>query len=252
MKMLTIIISILFCICILLIGEALIAMIGKKEPFENPDRKEVILGENGKVLKYIVMGDSIGAGQGADYQKSVALQTAKYLSQNNKVSLVNLSVSGATVKSVKNDQLKKAVELRPDILLLSVGANDVTHLTRAKSLSKDLNTILSELKKSNCNMKIILTASPDMGSPPRLPQPLRYLAGIRTFQLNTSFYRIIKEQNLTLAPIAIKTGELFRNDATLFSEDKFHPNEKGYAIWTSVINAALDDSLKNQQTHCES
>jgi len=55
--------------------------------------------------------------------------------------------------------------------------------------------------------------------------------------------RQAQNYGLTFAPIADRTGPLFRRDRTLFSDDRFHPNDRGYATWTAVINEALDRAL---------
>jgi len=44
---------------------------------------------------------------------------------------------------------------------------------------------------------------------------------------------------LIFAPIAEKTGPLFRADPSLFAADRFHPNDRGYATWIPVLNEAL-------------
>ena len=97
-----------------------------------------------------------------------------------------------------------------------------------------------------------LTGAPDMGAIPRFPQPLRWLAGIRTTAVNRPIQAVIQDKKLTFAPIAAKTGSVFRQNPGLFAADKFHPNSEGYQLWTPVINAALDEALQNQPSHCRS
>ena len=65
------------------------------------------------------------------------------------------------------------------------------------------------------------------------------------------FERAIKKYELTLAPIALKTGPIFRNDRTLFASDLYHPNEKGYAVWMNVLKPALAEALVSQPSHCK-
>ncbi|MEO6509164.1 MAG: GDSL-type esterase/lipase family protein, partial [Patescibacteria group bacterium] len=227
LKILTPVLIIFGCFIFLLVAEAVLAILGNKPYPHNPDGKPTNYGQSGKLLKYVVMGDSTAAGQGADYKKGIAVGSAQHLAKEYQVTLTNFSKSGSVTQDILKIQLKKAIHSNPDIVMISVGGNDVTHLTSVNSIYHDTAKIVSELIKNNCNVKIVLTASPDMGSPPKLLQPLRHFAGIRTGQINKSFYKVIQENSLTLAPIAEKTGTLFRKDTSLFSTDKFHPNEEG-------------------------
>lgn len=228
----------------------MIASRGPKEQFINPKRTPQSFGQNKNKLRYLVMGDSTGAGQGGDYEKGIAVSTAKYLSQNHQIDFLNTSISGAKVKDVINDQLEEGLKFKPDLVLISIGANDVIRLTNIIDLESQLNELISKIIESNCNTKIVLTASPDMGAIPRFAQPLRFIAGLQTQKLNKVFNGIISKYNLTLAPIAKETGPIFRKDKTLFAVDRFHPNNEGYAVWIKVLNPSLDEALKNQPSHC--
>lgn len=250
MRLIVLLVLVFIGFIVLLVVEGFIARSGPKESFKNPERKVRRFGNSNNKIKYMVMGDSTGAGQGADYEKGIAVRTAEHLARTYSVNLLNASVSGAKVKDILNDQIKEVKKYKPDVILVSIGANDVTGLTLPQQLQSQLDEMVDELIETNCNMKIVLTASPDMGSPPRLPQPLRFVEGIFSKFANSTFYSIIEENNLTLAPIAEETGDIFRKDATLFSQDQFHPNEQGYAVWTKVLNPALDKAMKDQVSHC--
>ncbi|MEO8035609.1 MAG: GDSL-type esterase/lipase family protein, partial [Acidobacteriota bacterium] len=127
-----------------------------------------------------------------------------------------------------------------------LGANDVTHLTPIGSQRRNVETIIAGLRATNPNVAIVVTGSPDMGSPPRIPRLLRGLAGRRTRSVNEMYRALVREKGLTFAPIADETGSAFRADPTLFASDRFHPNERGYALWTTVLNRALAEAIGKQ------
>jgi lysophospholipase L1-like esterase len=195
------------------------------------------------LLTYLVLGDSTAAGEGAKYEEGIAVGTTRELQRTQDVSMTNVSVSGARIREVVEDQLPRAAHIRPDLVLLSVGANDVTHLTRVGSMRDSLREIVRRLRELNPDVKIVITGSPDMGSPPRVPWLLRGLASWRTKQVNRMFVAEAQALRLTFAPIAAETGPLFRKDHSLFAEDRFHPNARGYATWTAVLNRALAQAL---------
>lgn len=206
-------------------------------------RTAVTLGEVGPALTYVVMGDSTAAGEGGNYESGIAMATTRHLAQRFRVTMFNVSVSGSKYGDVRRDQLASAASLHPDVVLLAAAANDITHLTPTGSMQRDLRAIVQELKASNPAVRIVITGSPDMGAPPRVPWILRGLASLRTRQANRMFVREAAAMGLTFAPIAERTGPLFRRDRSFFSEDAFHPNDRGYAAWTAVIDEALDAAL---------
>lgn len=206
----------------------------------------------GPALTYVVMGDSTSIGQGARYKNSYAVDSSNHLAKTHSVKFVNVGISGATAKSVLDEQLAKAVSYKPDVVVLAVGGNDATHFTSGKTIQKSLQQIIDGLKKSNCDVRIVVTGSPAVDSVTRFPFPVKQLMGLRSQQVNNAFKPIIAKNKLTLAPIALKTRQPFLDDPTLLAQDNFHPNDRGYALWKPVINSALDQALKTQKpADCE-
>lgn len=206
-------------------------------------------GSGGPTLRYLILGDSTAVAVGGSYENGIAVQTATHLARSRRVELTNVAVSGATIRDVRVEQLPRVSLDKFDVVLLIAGANDVTHLSRSRSVERDTRAILDAIRTANCRVRIVVTGSPDMSTPPRIPRLLRPLAGLRARRLNVMFEREVKERGLTFAPIAERTGPLFERDRTLFSDDMFHPNDRGYATWTTVINEALDRAMQSQ-TKC--
>lgn len=206
----------------------------------------------GAPLLYLVLGDSTAAGVGANYDDGIVLATARHLARRCRVQVVNFAVSGARFRDVLSDQLPRARGIKPDLVLLDVGANDVIHLTLSNSVRRDLEKILEALLAANCDARIVVTGAPDMGSPPRIPFLLRGLAAIRTNRINRIATRAVSVHDLTFAPIAERTGPAFRKDRTLFASDRFHPNARGYSLWAAVLEEALDVALAKQPGYCSS
>jgi lysophospholipase L1-like esterase len=209
-------------------------------------RDAVVVGNsNGTPFTYVVLGDSTAAGVGADYDQGIAMTTARELGRERRVTMLNYAVSGARTKDVLEEQLPGAERIRADAVLLSVGANDVTHLTSVRSMRKSLQEIVRRLRAANPDVAIVITGSPDMGSPPRVPRLLRGIASWRTKRVNEMFIEEANGLGLTFAPIAAETGPLFRRDRSLFHPDRFHPNERGYATWAPVLNGALATATRS-------
>ncbi|HVT02343.1 MAG TPA: SGNH/GDSL hydrolase family protein [Thermoanaerobaculia bacterium] len=219
-------------------------------PHANPPREARTFGSSDHPLQYVVVGDSTAAGEGASsYERGIVEATARNL-ESRGVVVRNLGVTGARVHDVLNLQLPKLTGLHPDLVLLDVVANDVIHLTSSRSVTRDLASTIDKLLALNCEMKIVVTGSPDMGASPRIPFGLGWLADLRTHQLNVIVRRAVRKHRLTFAPIALKTGPQFRRDRTLFAADLFHPSDRGYEVWIPVLNEAIAEALASQPSHC--
>lgn len=199
----------------------------------------VVFGSSGEPVRYAVLGDSTAAGVGAPVEDGIAVQTARHLALTRRVTMRNLGVSGARMRDVLEQQIPEAEAFVPDLVLISAGANDVTHLTPIPSMRGRLRHMVSRLRAANPAVRIVVTGAPDMGSPPRIPWGLRWVASLRTRMVNRMFIAEARKLNLVFAPIAERTGPMFRRDRTLFDADRFHPNRRGYATWVAVLNEAL-------------
>lgn len=204
---------------------------------------------SGPKLNYVVLGDSTAVSQGSNYEQGVAVRTAQHLSTDYTVEMTNYGVSGARAADVAEKQVQQ-ITTKPDLVLIMVGSNDVTHLTSMASVRASLDESVKTILKLNCDAKIVLTGAAQMGSVVRFPQPVRWLAGVRSNQLNSMFRQFSEDQNLTFAEIALKTGDIFKGNPTMFAQDKFHPSAKGYEVWTEVLNQVNTEALNNQQSHC--
>lgn len=195
-------------------------------------------------LRFVVLGDSTGAGRGAEYDAGIAVGSAQALAAGGRrVTLVNLAVSGATLADVRSHQLEAATRARPDLVLVSAGANDVTGLRSTGGIRADLEAIVDRLRASRPDVRVVVTGSPDVGAARRLAQPLRAVAGWRTRQVNEAVEQVARDRRIVLAPIAERTGPAFRRDEALLAADGYHPSAAGYALWLPVLREALDSAL---------
>ncbi len=216
---------------------------GTVVPAPTIPRSKATIG-SGKHLKFAILGDSTSIGQGGVYDKGIAVSTAAHIaSKGHTVTYQNFGISGARVQDVLTKQTTAAAAFRPDIILLCIGANDVTHLTSMSTVRTGMRAIVAKLRATNPAVKIIITGSPQMGSVPRFPQPVKYLAKRQTAKINKTFATLATAQHLTFAHIADKTGAYFLAHPEIFAADNFHPTTAGYAVWQPVLDQAVDSTL---------
>ena len=186
-------------------------------------------------LRMVWLGDSTAAGVGASTADTTLPRQVAYR-LGRPVQLTVLARSGARIGDVLEHQLPRAAALRPEILVVSVGANDATHLMGAGTYRRRWRRLVPPRGAT-----LIVLGIPDMGSPPRLAQPLRALVGWRARRLDRFGARWLAGRgSATYVDIARRTGPAFRDDpGRYFARDRYHPNDAGYRLWADAIVARL-------------
>ena len=190
----------------------------------------------GAPLMMVVLGDSTGAAVGATdvdhgYPRLVAGALATVASRP--VTLRVLAISGARVADVRSAQLPSVAEAHPDIALLVVGGNDVTHLTRRRAARRDLRAVIEGCARTGAT--VVVAGVPAVGTTRRVAQPLRLILRLRAHRLDTVWRDETAAAGAVRVELAAQTGPAFAADAALFSDDMFHPSDKGYALWARVL-----------------
>lgn len=185
-------------------------------------------------LRTVWLGDSTAAGVGATAAEGVVgRQVAQRLGRP--VDVRVLASSGDRISDVVARQLPR-LPADAQVIFISVGANDATHGTRTGTFSSSYREVLAGVPENAC---VVLLGVPDLGSPPRLAQPLRAVAGFRGRSLDRKVRQLARESGATFVDIAGATGPAFRRDRSLFSPDGYHPVDAGYALWAGAVTSAM-------------
>jgi lysophospholipase L1-like esterase len=148
-----------------------------------------------------------------------------------------LAVSGARVADVLADQVPKVAGLRPDLVLISVGANDAIHLTGRGAFRQTYGKVLRALPGG---VHVVTLGVPDMGAIPRFAQPLRAVSGWRGRHVDAEVRRVAGAAGAVYVDIAGPTGPPFRRDpGRYFAADDFHPSDAGYGLWAEAVVKVL-------------
>lgn len=192
------------------------------------------------------LGDSTAAGVGASGPATSVAQrvaTAMAAADGRPVELIVLARSGARVDDVRDRQVPALAErgLRPDVVFVSVGANDATHLAGADRFRRTYGELLDEVKPLLApGGRVVVLGVPDMGAIPRIAQPLRALLGLRGERLDDELRTLAAERGLRHVDLAAETGPAFRDSPSVnYAADDFHPSDAGYARWADAVVHAL-------------
>lgn len=229
--------------------EVLIARSGERLDDEIGFRPEDLTVRPGSGPTSVVwLGDSTSSGVGAaEVEQSMAHRVAAEVADG-PVSLTIIGVSGAQVHEVVDDQLPQlAARVASgdpvDVVFVSIGANDVTALTLRSTFRDRYEELVRELRRLTPDAEIVLVGVPDMGTAPRIPEPLRQLAGARAAQLDAEIEAIAESEDLHHVDLAERTGGIFASDPDrYFSADDFHPAPDGHEVWADAVIASLRDA----------
>jgi acyl-CoA thioesterase I len=183
-------------------------------------------------LLYVAIGDSAAQGIGAsspDRSYVGVLADEIRAVTGRTVRVVNLSVSGATVELAVQDQLPRFVKLRPDIVTVAIGANDIARWDPA-AFERGIRTIFEALPPHAlvANLPFFY-----------FPHNERKVA-----VANRIVRRVAAEHGLTVVPLHTATRHQgVPGMLTQFAIDMFHPNDHGYRVWADAFAPSLAAQL---------
>jgi lysophospholipase L1-like esterase len=200
--------------------------------------------EDGEPLTLVVLGDSSVAGVGGvAAEDTLTYGVAKALSDRYRVSLHALGVSGSRLGHVVGEQLPQVAGLDPDIVLVCVGTNDITHGTTLREARRQLRLLVEGLTEVAPDAKVIVSGLPPTETAIAFHRPLRDLLGLRAL-LFTRLYRAeLTPHGISVFDIARLTKAAFHGKREMFSADLFHPSSAGYAFLATVYGRAVRDAL---------
>ena len=189
-----------------------------------------------KTFTYLVLGDSTAAGWGAKtLEETYAYRVAEAIANRGfRVRVVNVAVGGATLNDVLKNQIASLETVKPQLITISIGANDATHGTNPIEYSSDLQTLLAALGKSSAKT-VLVANTPDMFQAPALPLPLAIVANNRARRQNDILQKSARNSPVQIVDLYKRGKLIYAQNHELYARDLFHPSGKGYAIWAQLF-----------------
>ncbi|MGR0319294.1 SGNH/GDSL hydrolase family protein [Agromyces sp. ZXT2-3] len=186
----------------------------------------------GEIL-YVALGDSAAQGIGAsrpDHSYVGLLARLMRDTTGRTVRVVNLSVSGATTSLAVQDQLPKLAKFRPDVMTVSIGANDIAKWDQ---------------EAFERNLREIFAAVPSHALVADLPFFYFPHNERKVAVANLILRRVAAERGLEVVRLHRETRVRgWRRIFTHFANDWFHPNDHGYQVWADAFRPAVLASLE--------
>lgn len=192
-------------------------------------------------IRLAMLGDSTAAGYGVQRDRDTpAAQIAIGISDTARrpVHVTNVAVVGAESSDLPA-QLANLGRSWVELAIIMIGANDVTELTKPALAVPYLEDLVRQLRARGT--EVVVGTCPDLGTIRPIAQPLRAYA-------RRLSRRMAREQTVAVVRAGGRTvslgdmlGPLFMQRLELFSADRFHPSEAGYAeAARALLPSALD------------
>lgn len=194
----------------------------------------------GEPLKLVVLGDSTGAGYGVDRARDTpgALLAAGLVERLHRpVEVRCFAVIGAISPGLV-PQVELAVEQAPDLAVILVGANDVTHRIRTQLAVRHLTDAVRALR--DVGAEVVVGTCPDLGAIRPIQPPLRWVARRWSRDLAAAQTVGVVEAGGATVSLGDLIGPRFVADPVhMFAADRFHPSADGYAAACAALLPTL-------------
>jgi lysophospholipase L1-like esterase len=193
-------------------------------------------GRPGPAIKVALLGDSSAAGYGVD---SVEQTPGAWLGSGvaeqagRRVHLREFAVVGAQSSDLEV-QVHQALLTDPDVAVILIGANDVTHTVLPSASVRHLSEAVRRLQEAE--VAVVVGTCPDLGTVAPLPVPLRQVARAWSRRLAAAqTIAVVEAGGRTVSLGSILGPEFAAAPALLFGPDRFHPSAAGYESLARVL-----------------
>src|SRR6266536_3292804 len=167
--------------------------------------------EDGKLLVLAVLGDSSVAGVGADRPEDT----------------LTYGVARALA------------EIDPDVVLVCVGTNDITHCTPVHEVWRQLQLLGAGLVTAAPRAVAVVSGLPPAETSLAFRWPLRQVLGVWARAYTRLFQAELSRHGITVVDVAAVARDVFRRNREMFSPDLFHPSSTGYTFLGQFYGQAV-------------
>lgn len=192
-------------------------------------------------MLYVALGDSTVEGVGASTPEAtyVSRVHARLRAVYPRANVVNLGADGATSADVIADQLERAVLLRPRLVTLSIGPNDITAHVAAAQYERNVDTIFRRLV-GETGAVVVASLLPDLAVTPRFRRrPTTPDIGKQTLRFNEALLRRARPNGIEVVDLYHPSRAEIPQRPELLAADGYHPSDVGYERWAELVWAGV-------------
>ncbi|WP_461474241.1 SGNH/GDSL hydrolase family protein [Microbacterium sp. HJ5] len=200
---------------------------------------------DGVPIELALFGDSIAAGLGAERRKdTLGARLAKGLARaaHRPVRLRTAAAVGAESSMLAAQLDDLPGDYRPDVAVIVVGGNDVTHRVPVPVATAHLVAAIERLRGRGA--EVVVGTCPDLGALRPVPQPLRSLGSRMSKQLADAQALAAVRAGASVVSLRRAVGPFFvAQPDEMFSLDRFHPSALGYRRTAEALLPAVRAAL---------
>jgi len=197
-------------------------------------------GRPGLAIRVALLGDSSAAGYGVErVEETPGALLASGISEHagRRVYLREYAVVGAESSGLAA-QIDRALPIEPDVAMILIGANDVTHTVMPSQSVRHLSEGVRRLREAG--VEVVVGTCPDLGTVKPIAPPLKQVARAWSRRLAAAqTIAVIKEGGRTVSLGSILGPEFAAAPALLFGPDQFHPSAEGYRACANLLIPSL-------------
>jgi lysophospholipase L1-like esterase len=196
---------------------------------------------DGDPVELLLLGDSIAAGLGAEHRKEtlggrLAKATARRM--HRPVRLRTVAVVGSESPDLPGQLDTLPSGYRPDVAVIVVGGNDVTHRLPVALSAQHLHEAIRRLRAAGA--EVVVGTCPDLGALRAVPQPLRRIASSLSRRLADIQAETARRAGAEPVDLRRAVGPMFFDEPeAMFSLDRFHPSALGYRRTAEALLPAV-------------
>lgn len=188
------------------------------------------------LLTLSVLGDSIAFGTGADRpDDALGPRLLRALADAGIAARLQVQAVPGAVSADLAGQVARAGS--PDLVLVVVGANDLTRMVAPHVAAGQLAAAVRALRERGAD--VLVAPAPDLSAVPWVPAQLRAAARTLSDQLHRQQADAVRAAGGVVVPIAAVMSERFAAQPRLFPADRFHPSSGGYALIAAELAPLL-------------
>lgn len=190
-------------------------------------------------VRYVALGDSYTIGTGVTDAERWPNQLAARIGE---IELAgNLGVNAFTSADLIADELPQLDALRPELVSLLIGVNDVVQGVPDARYASNVAIILDDLAARLPADRIVCVATPDYT---RTPRGAEYgnpdLQSDRIVRINAILREACELRGITFVPDIFEISQRAGDDPDLVAEDGLHPSGVQYRLWVEAIAPVVE------------
>jgi acyl-CoA thioesterase I len=189
-------------------------------------------------LRYVALGDSYTIGTSVVPGERWPNQL---IAREPRLELVaNLGVNGFTSRDVIDVDLPQLPALRPELVTLLIGVNDVVQGIAAATYRRNVATILDSLVREVRADHVVVVTTPDYTVTPAgadYGDPATQSGAVRRNNaINSELAAALGIAVVDIYDVSLRAAE----DRSLVADDGLHPSGAQYALWVERIAPAIE------------